>query len=124
MSEDVVHGPDYNTETVYSTEELQRRRTAEREARQAPRGRTISDMIGEEIGKAWITFERNNVPWKIGPDPDYAEDDWDNALKITRRASTSRGRVLGLAQALAVIRLAPNTPTAEQIKNIAEEFKP
>lgn len=61
---------------------------------------TIMEMIGREITKAW----------------EKALEGEDNKV--------ARGRVRGLAQALAVMRKAPNKFTAQDVKNIEEEFRP
>lgn len=65
-----------------------------------PSGQTITSRIGDAIKSAWEAYEN------------------------PERTAQARGRVIGLAQALAIIRYAPATPTAEQVRDIAEEFRP
>jgi hypothetical protein len=81
-------------------------------------GPTISDRIGEQITEAWKTFAQL--------DAQYAAETSDvvkmRAIDDTRKRV--RGRILGLSQALAIIRLAPRQATASDIKSVAEEFKP
>lgn len=68
-----------------------------------PAGPTITDRIAVQITEAWKRFLSADEP---------------------ERAAQFKGRVLGLAQAVAILRYAPNPPTAEQIQAVANEFKP
>jgi hypothetical protein len=93
-------------------------RAADRQSRAGSHGPTISDRIGEQITEAWKTFAQL--------DAQYAAETSDvvkmRAIDDTRKRV--RGRILGLSQALAIIRLAPRQATSSDIKSVAEEFKP
>lgn len=66
-------------------------------------GPTIADEIGAAIGGCWKVY---------------------GVAERTEQKVAAQGRLLGLAQALAIIRTSPNKPTAAHVKAIAEEFKP
>lgn len=79
-------------------------------------GPTIADEIGAAITRSWEVYNgREEILNAPGEGVDVAD---------ANRILTAQGRLLGLAQALAIIRTSPNKPTAAHVKAIAEEFRP
>lgn len=103
----------------WSTETAAAQRAADRE-NQAPttHGPTIANRIEEQIVQAWTKIDR------LQHDYDEQTSDVVEMRRLGDQIKTTRGRVFGLAQALAILRLAPNTPTTQQIKSIAGELRP
>lgn len=82
-------------------------------------GRSIVDLIGAEISRAWEAHEAQVSQ--------TAKDSWaDPSTWAAERgkARQLKGRILGLAQAVAIIRAAPNQPTPQQVIDITQEFYP
>lgn len=102
----------------WSTESAQDQRTADRIARQSTHGPTIANRIEREIVQAWAKIDQLREDWS------NETSDVVEMRKIEAKIEQAKGRVVGLSQALAIIRLAPNTPTTQQIQSIAGELRP